>query len=120
VTTVQADSSQLQEVLGNLIDNAIDVMPQGGQLCLRVYPNQSAVHMTGRSLVCIEVTDTGPGISPEQQHKIFDPFFTTKDIGKGTGLGLAIANEVVTLHGGSLTVRSDEGRGASFIIALPA
>lgn len=120
VTTVQADSSQLQEVLGNLIDNAIDVMPSGGQLCLRVYSNQSAETLQEKSVVCIEVTDTGPGISLEQQPKIFDPFFTTKELGKGTGLGLAIAKEVVNLHGGSLTFRSDESHGASFLITLPA
>ncbi len=119
VNTIQADSSQLQEALGNIIDNAIDVMPTGGQLCLRVYPERSTESMMEKSLVFMEVTDTGPGISLEQQHKIFDPFFTTKDMGNGTGLGLAIANEVVTLHGGSLTVRSVEGHGASFLIALP-
>ncbi|MDT7041724.1 sensor histidine kinase [Candidatus Nitronereus thalassa] len=118
VSTIQADSAQLQEVLGNLIDNAIDVMPQGGRLTLRVSLDNSSNSSTNKPQVKIEVTDTGPGISQELQSKIFDPFFTTKGMGKGTGLGLAIANEIVTLHGGTLSVKSEAGTGTSFVIAL--
>lgn len=120
VETVKADPSQLQEALGNLIDNSIDAMPKGGRLCLRVYPFRSDDVKKWPPQVVIELADTGPGIPQDQQPQVFDPFFTTKAMGKGTGLGLAIANEVVTLHGGSLTVRSEEGQGASFLIALPA
>jgi two-component system, NtrC family, sensor kinase len=120
VDTIQADSAQLQEVMGNLIDNAIDVMPQGGRLSLRVSPGVPSDSLAGKSQVRIEVADTGPGIPQEHQSKIFDPFFTTKGLGKGTGLGLAIANEIVTLHGGTLSVRSEAGEGTSFVIALPA
>ncbi len=70
--------------------------------------------------VVITISDTGTGISPENQHKIFDPFFTTKEIGKGTGQGLAIAHDIiVTKHNGTVEVKSEEGVGTTFIIALP-
>lgn len=119
LTTIQADPSQLQEILGNLVDNAIDMMPHGGELSLRVFPSAPSEVKTGGPEVSIEISDTGPGIPPDDQHHIFDPFFTTKERGQGTGLGLAIAKEVVMLHGGTLTVRSEVGKGATFHISLP-
>ena len=119
IESIKADPAHLQEALGNLIDNSIDAMPNGGQLALRVYLSRPHDGKKWPSQVIIEITDTGPGIPQSQQQQIFDPFFTTKEMGKGTGLGLAIAKEIVALHGGSLTVRSEEGQGASFLIALP-
>jgi CheY-like chemotaxis protein len=70
--------------------------------------------------VLVEVTDTGPGIPPEQLARIFEPFFTTKPVGVGTGLGLSTCQEIVTWHGGELRVRSVVGEGTSFKISLPA
>ena len=67
----------------------------------------------------LEVTDDGPGVPADVQPKIFDPFFTTKDVGKGTGLGLAVAYAIAQEHGGSITVKSKPGRGASFFMELP-
>ena len=65
------------------------------------------------------IADNGPGIPAEHIGKIFDPFFTTKDIGKGTGLGLSICHGIIKQHDGQITVESDEGHGATFVIELP-
>jgi signal transduction histidine kinase len=73
----------------------------------------------GRS-VCIIISDTGCGVASENQEKIFGPFFTTKPAGEGIGLGLAVVNNIVKAHGGSITLESQPGAGASFIVKLPA
>ena len=74
----------------------------------------------GAQAVEIEVQDNGPGISTDFSEKIFEPFFTTKPTGQGTGLGLSISYDIVTQgHGGTMTVESDEGEGATFTITLP-
>ena len=67
----------------------------------------------------IEVHDNGPGILAMDMEKIFDPFYTTKDVGKGSGLGLAVTREIITKHGGAITVESGPGRGVTFFISLP-
>jgi signal transduction histidine kinase len=71
-------------------------------------------------MVVIAVTDTGTGVPPGLEQRIFDPFFTTKEVGKGTGLGLSITYAMVKEHEGSISVSNAEGRGASFVIRLPA
>ena len=110
--SVSGDPGQLQQVIIALATNALDAMPNGGQLTITTKRN-------GKS-VLIEVTDTGFGIAPENVAKIFEPFFTTKEVGKGTGLGLAVCYGILTEHGGSLDVQSTPGVGTTFTISLPA
>ena len=114
------DFLQLQDAVNNLIDNAIDAMPQGGQLRVSAWPQDrqdSVVHEPG---ICIEIHDTGIGIPSDCLESIFQTFFTTKNIGEGTGLGLAIASEIVQQHQGQLSVESTEGKGTTFSLWLPA
>jgi signal transduction histidine kinase len=108
---VMADPSQMHQVLVNLVVNAIQAMPGGGTLTMATY--------SGPGKVFLRVTDTGIGMSPEVQRQLFVPFFSTKDVGQGTGLGLAVVHGIVTAHGGTVTVRSEVGRGSSFEICIP-
>lgn len=115
---VPCDISLLNQVVLNLVVNAAQAIGEvrgdegGGHI--QVSSAQQGDHVE------IRVTDDGPGIPKGIQDRIFDPFFTTKDVGKGTGQGLAIAHRVIQQqHGGTLTVESSEGRGATFIIRLP-
>lgn len=109
---VEGDMNQLQQVLLNLSLNACEAMPQGGTITV-----QSAA-ADGR--VVLTITDTGCGIKKDLFDKIFDPFFTTKPVGKGTGLGLSVTYGIVESHGGTIEVASDEGKGTTFTITLPA
>lgn len=109
---IEADPAQLHEVLVNLVNNAIEAMPDGGRLTVRT-------RSAPPGMVLLEVSDTGVGIPPEDQAKLFVPFFTTKPIGKGTGLGLAIVYGIVKMHRGQITVRSQAGAGATFTVKLP-
>ncbi|MFH1033523.1 MAG: ATP-binding protein [Pseudomonadota bacterium] len=102
----------LQQVFLNLVINAIQAMPQGGDLTLLARCEQQ------REIV-VEVRDTGQGISEENLSSIFDPFFTTKEVGKGTGLGLSVSYGVVKKHGGQITVASKLGQGTTFKVVLP-
>jgi GAF domain-containing protein/ActR/RegA family two-component response regulator len=111
IPLVAADPSELREVMTNLILNALDAMPDGGEVTLR-----TAVE--GPHVVCI-VSDTGIGMTEEVRKRVFDPFFTTK-AEKGTGLGLSVAYGIITRHGGEIDVRSEPWRGSSFIVRLPA
>lgn len=111
IPTVDADVVQLELALLNLITNALDAMPDGGTLAIVVSPAPAGVR--------IEVRDTGTGIAPELLPRIFDPWVTTKSAGHGSGLGLSITHDVVTSHGGTITVASESG-GAAFTIELPA
>ena len=110
--TIQADPLQLHQVFVNLMNNAAEAMPDGGELILRTRKGPS----TG--LVKIEIEDTGIGISAENMKKIFTPFFTTQPIGKGTGLGLAIIYGIVKMHRGQINVQSRVGQGTTFTITL--
>lgn len=107
----QADQSQLYQVLVNLAVNAIQAMPQGGRLIIRTRSEAENVYLT--------VEDTGIGMTPEVQKHLFIPFFTTKDIGQGTGLGLAVVHGIVSAHGGTISVRSEVGKGSTFEVRLP-
>ncbi len=109
-TIVLADQGQLEQVFANLFANAIDAM--GGVGDLRVTIRSSAQSVT------ITVSDSGKGIPRESIEKIFEPFFTTKD--KGTGLGLAIVYNIIKKHSGDITVGSEEGKGTTFTVTLPA
>ena len=112
LASVWGDSGKLQQVLMNLVLNARDSMPDGGDLNIRT------VQQNGE--VVLEVADTGSGIPEEQIHKIYDPFFTTKGTGKGTGLGLSVTYGIVQEHRGTITVRSEKASGTVFRVALPA
>lgn len=103
--------SQINQVLMNLIVNAVHAIDQGGHIILRTRLCDAAVH--------VEVADDGPGIAPEHLKRIFEPFFTTKPVGLGTGLGLSIAADIMRKHGGRLEVDSRPGRGSTFRIILP-
>ncbi len=123
---VHADEAQLSNALINLVVNARDAMPSGGSVTIRLANETvrtssslgSAIMPPGE-YVRLEVTDTGVGMSKEIQSKIFDPFFTTKPVGQGTGLGLATVYGIVKQSGGFIDVRSDVGKGTSFLIYLP-
>jgi signal transduction histidine kinase len=118
---VEADAEQLKQVLINLVQNAMQAMVDtGGSITVKtVRPDRfTDFRSAGDSFVELHVTDTGPGIPQEQQQHIFVPFYTTKQ--KGTGLGLAICQRIVKNHGGTLSVQSKPGEGATFIIRLPA
>ena len=119
VEKVEADAQQLQEVFNNLIENALDAMPAGGTLVVRVFPHAALGQPDHRTWVGLEFNDTGCGMDAEQIAQIFQPFFTTKKSGRGTGLGLAIALETVRAHGGHINVESQPGKGSRFTIVLP-
>ncbi len=117
---VQADMTQLQQVLTNLALNARDAMPQGGTLSVRVETGaDDAPGPAGASVVQLVVADTGTGMPPDVQARVFDPFFTTKPRERGTGLGLSIVLGIVQDHGGRIEVASTPGRGTTFTITLP-
>lgn len=108
---ILVDPDQLRQALLNLIRNAIDAMPEGGQLTV-------ATKCRDRKLV-ISVNDTGCGISEEHLPKLFDPFFSTKHEGQGTGLGLSLCEKVIQKHGGRISVESEVGVGTTFCLHLP-
>ncbi len=124
---VLGDPTQLNQVLLNLLVNARDAMPTGGQATLSVYNTevdaQYAVMNRGvapGSYVVLEVGDTGVGMEPPVIERIFEPFYTTKEVGKGTGLGLSTVLGIVRSHGGFVNVYSEPGRGSTFKVYLPA
>jgi two-component system NtrC family sensor kinase len=109
---IQADSSQLQQVFVNLMNNAADAMDGRGRITLRT-------RKVDATSVEVEVTDTGCGIPEEQLSKLFTPFFTTKPPGKGTGLGLSITYGIVKMHRGQIRAKSRVGQGSTFTVTLP-
>ncbi len=108
---ISADPSQLQQVLVNLVVNAIQAMPSGGAVTIRTRSSPDKVFLA--------VEDTGVGMSQETQQQLFMPFFTLKEVGQGTGLGLPVVHGIVTAHGGAIEVRSESGMGSSFEISFP-
>jgi two-component system, NtrC family, sensor kinase len=106
--------TQLQQVMINLLSNALDATPAGGTIAVRT---RSAGDPP--STVVLEMADTGGGIPAEHLSKVFDPFFTTKPPGQGTGLGLSVCLGIVQDHHGTISVDSQEGRGSAFIVTLP-
>ena len=127
LATVQANPTQLHQVLMNLCVNARDAMPRGGTLTLTganvtLTAGDQHLHPAAQigAYVVFSVADTGEGIPRENLNRIFDPFFTTKEVGKGTGLGLSTVLGIVRSHGGFITVYSELGRGTVFKVYLPA
>ncbi len=108
---ITADPSQLQQVLVNLVVNAIQAMPSGGVLTITTSVSDSHVVLV--------VADNGTGMSEREIKQIFVPFFTTKDINEGTGLGLPVVHGIITSHGGTIHVESTPGRGTRFEVRLP-
>ena len=109
---VEGDYAQLQQVVVNLVVNAIQATSDGGTLRIDTVHEDNAV--------CSTFEDSGAGIAPENLESIFVPFFTTKEVGQGTGLGLSVVHGIVNSHGGSVRVQSEVGRGARFEIRFPA
>lgn len=108
----EANQNAMRQVILNLITNAVQAMPDGGELALRT-------SVVAGDRVRLEVSDTGVGIPPEHLKDIFNPFFTTKAPGQGTGLGLSVVHSVVDRYGGDIQVRSRVGSGTTFSLELP-
>lgn len=111
IPDIVADSGQLNQVLVNLVVNAIQSMPDGGTLTISTGVKDEYVWLA--------VEDTGIGMSDEVKKRVFLPFFTTKDIGQGTGLGLAVVHGIVTSHGGAINVETELDKGSRFEVRLP-
>jgi len=111
--TIQSDASQIQQVILNLFNNAIDAIDRNGHITVTTgYDAES-------DMVSISLRDDGPGMDKEVQRRIFDPFFTTKKVGEGTGLGLSISYSIISKLGGSIRFESEVGQGTEFVIHLP-
>jgi two-component system cell cycle sensor histidine kinase/response regulator CckA len=118
---VEVDPGQIEQVIMNLVTNARDALPQGGRIRIststaRMGPDDEASH----EHVVLSISDNGCGMNAEIREHIFEPFFTTKEEGRGTGLGLATVYGIIKQSGGTISVKSHPGQGASFIISLPA
>jgi two-component system NtrC family sensor kinase len=110
---VLSDGAQIEQVLLALVVNAMDALPQGGNLWLTTSSSRED------NCVRIVVRDDGTGIAPEILPHLFEPFLTTKETGRGVGLGLAISHSILERHNGSIEVESELGRGTTFTITLP-
>ncbi len=108
---IMADQSELQQVILNIIVNAVQAMDEHGRLTIATRSVNGFAELS--------ITDTGRGISPENLDRVFDPFFTTKDEGHGTGLGLSIAYGIVSKHGGTISAESEVGVGSTFTVRFP-
>lgn len=113
-----ANAQQLRQVLVNILLNAADAMPIGGNLTIRSKLKQLQENDELKECVCIEIEDTGTGIRPDDLPRIFDPFFTTKPLGEGTGLGLPISLRIMESFGGRIGVESAIGAGTIFTLEL--
>ncbi|MCG8571450.1 MAG: ATP-binding protein [Spirochaetes bacterium] len=111
LSIIHADSSQITQVIINLVVNSIQSMTEGGTLAI------STKCLTNS--IILEVKDTGIGIPVELNNKIFLPFFTTKDIDEGTGLGLSVVHGIIKAHKGEISFKSSLGKGTTFTIKLP-
>jgi two-component system sensor kinase FixL len=109
----RADRFAIGQVFRNILENAVNAVPEGGRVIVRAV----SAHLAGRPAVRLSFCDNGPGLSAEQRQRIFEPFFTTKT--KGTGLGMAIAKRIVQSHGGKIEVADRTGAGAEILVTLP-
>jgi len=108
---VRCFPGQLNQVFLNLLMNACDVLDESGTITIKTRRSEQGVRL--------EFADDGPGIPEEIRGRLFDPFFTTKEVGRGTGLGLSLSHGIVERHHGRISVSSEPGEGASFVIDLP-
>ena len=129
LNTINADTSQLGQLIMNLSVNARDAMPEGGKLTIKtknaVLDEKFCESPEGRgalpgNYVCLSISDTGTGMSQACLEHIYEPFYTTKEVGKGTGLGLAIVYGIINSHKGHIVCNSEEGKGTTFDVYLPA
>jgi len=111
--TTLSDSSQLQQVILNILNNAIDAIGKDGEI------NVKTKHNSKDEQIVVTIADNGPGIPNDRLDRVFDPFFTTKEVGMGTGLGLSISYTIVDKLGGRIMVASEMGKGTAFTIYLP-
>lgn len=111
VPPIDCYGGQLNQVLMNIIDNAIFAIGDSGDIYIRTYNKENTLY--------VEIEDTGSGIAKENLEKIFEPFFTTKGVGEGTGLGMSISYKIIDSHGGKIEVESELGKGTKFTIILP-
>jgi signal transduction histidine kinase/HAMP domain-containing protein len=109
---VNMDHNEMKQVFINIVNNAIQAMPNGGSLRIRL-------EVARNHEIMVELSDTGVGIASEHLDKIFEPFFSTKEAGAGTGLGLSISYRIVSNHGGRIETESETGRGTAFRVFLP-
>jgi PAS domain S-box-containing protein len=109
--TIRADRNQLEQVLLNLILNARDAMPDGGEVCIETGGDREGAVLT--------VRDSGMGMDPDTLRRAFEPFFTTKEVGQGTGLGLSVVHGIVTQSGGQIHAESAPGAGTTFVLRFP-
>ena len=120
---VNADSTQIEQVLTNLVMNSIQAMPQGGKIEVSIrkerVPPPRDKGRPAEVYLCLRVRDEGTGISEEALEHIFEPFYTTKGSSQGTGLGLSIAQDIIQDHGGWIVAENEPGRGTCFSIYLP-
>ena len=119
----EVDADQIQQVQSNLVLNAIQAMPQGGEVTIELsaetaHPPESPPSVSIECL-CLRVRDTGQGIRPEEIEHIFEPFFSTKQAGEGTGLGLSVSRGIIEEHGGWIGVTSTGGQGSCFQVFVP-
>jgi two-component system NtrC family sensor kinase len=112
---VSVDRNQIKQVFLNLLHNALQAMPSGGNLTVRTGTRQRS----GRKWVIASIADTGKGISTEHREKIFEPFFTTRSSQGGTGLGLSVTYGIISDHGGDIEVESEIETGTTFTVWLP-
>jgi len=119
-----ADRKRLHRCFSNIVSNAIQAMPNGGDLTVRtrqaaavLFPSSELPEPRPESAVQVTISDTGQGIPPDRLSRIFDPFFTTKE--KGMGLGMAITHRIVEDHNGTVDVQSEVGLGTTFTVHLP-
>ncbi|MCF7792432.1 MAG: PAS domain-containing sensor histidine kinase [Candidatus Cloacimonetes bacterium] len=111
IPSINADSSQIHQVLINLIVNALQAMPDGGIINIKTYQNENTAFL--------ECSDNGIGMTKDVLNQIFNPFFTTKKVNEGTGLGLSVVHGIIYSHGGDISVSSQPGKGAKFKISFP-
>jgi signal transduction histidine kinase len=120
---VPADDGQLTQVLANLVVNAIQATPAGGEVTIaaRVVDQAPPPYVGGpeQPWMAIEVRDTGGGMDEVTRSRVFEPFYTTKEIGDGTGLGLSVSWGIVREHGGWIDIASAPGAGSTFTVYLP-
>lgn len=109
---VTCNAAKINQVVLNLLTNAVDACAQGGKVTIRSRSEPGSIR--------IEVQDNGCGIDPEARERVYDPFYTTKPVGQGTGLGLAVSYGIMQDHGGSISFQSEPGRGTCFTLRLPA
>ncbi len=119
---VMVVAQQLEQVVANLVMNALQAVAPGGHVKVRVFHSADPPdngQAPAAPTACLSVADDGAGIAEEDVERVFEPFFTTKDVGQGTGLGLSLAHEIVREHGGRIEVTSEAGVGTCFVVHLP-